>query len=133
MPRNVDLMGLGLPGPTSNQLGITPISVTGVGATQGAATTFYGGSHLALFTAATTTACGMVFAANSAVGTPNYIVMLSTTSVTGTVYCPASGTMNGTTNGSVVLTTGKTCVIIQTSATSAGGNGGTWVSFPLTP
>ena len=133
MPRNVDLMGLGLPYALGGALGNTPVSVTGVGATQGAAATMPGGMHVALFTAATTTACGMAFATSAPVGTPHYVNMVSTTSVTGSVYCEASGTMNGTTNGSVVLTTGKNAIFMKVLATSAGGAGGTWISFPLTP
>jgi hypothetical protein len=47
---------------------------------------------------------------------------------TASIYTPnvTGATMNGTTNGSVLLTTAKTCMLIQSTANQ-------WVSFPLSP
>ena len=126
MPRSVDLMAVGFSWPQTLGIGNDSVSIAGAGATQGSATLFNEKNEIALFTASSSTACGMVFSSNAPLGSPNYVVMLSTTPVTGTVYCPVGATMNGTANGSVVLTTGKTATFIQTAQS-------VWVSIPLTP
>ena len=126
MPLVSDLMGLGMPAALATRLGNTPQTIAGAGATGGAATAIPVGQHITLFTAASTTANGIIFATNAAVGTPQYVAVLSSSPTTGTIYCPVSGSMNGTSNGSVVLTTGKTAIFIQTSQS-------VWISFPLTP
>ena len=129
MPLVGNLMGLGLPGPLANGLGNTPQNVTcAASTTASGATTIQPGYHIVLLTAATSTANSAVLSTAQSVGTPLYVVNLVASAVTASVYTPnvTGATMNGTTNGSIVLTTGKTAVLIQSTANQ-------WVSIPLAP
>src|SRR5690242_19967186 len=121
-----DLMNFGMPAALAGKLGNTPQSITCAAATTAAgATTIQPGYHVVLLTAATSTANSAVLSTAQSVGTPLYVVNLVASSVTASVYTPnvTGATMNGTTNGSILLTTGKTAVLIQTTAN-------VWVSFP---
>lgn len=120
-----DLMALGMPASEAHYLGNNVQSVTGVSTTQATGATIYRGAHVVLLTAATTTAQAATLASDISVGTPIYVLGAGTV-VTGTVFCPVSGSMNGTSNGSVDLATGKSAVFIQTSPK-------VWVSIPLAP
>ena len=127
MPRSIDLMGLGFSAAQAEALGNTPTTITVVanGTSQAAATVIPPQVHCALFTPATS-AAGIILSTNALIGSPVYVNVVGGTVATGTVYCPVSGTMNGSTNGSVVMTTGKTAMFLQTSQS-------VWVSFPLAP
>ena len=129
MPLVGSLMGLGLPGPLAGGLGNTPQSITAAATTTASgATTVQPGYHIVLITCATTTANSVVISTAAGVGTPLYVVNLLASTGTASIYTPnvTGATMNGTTNGSVLLTTAKTCMLIQSTANQ-------WVSFPLSP
>lgn len=129
MPLVTSLMGLGTPAPLAAGLGNTPQSVTCAAATTASgATLVQPGYHVVLLTAATSTANSAVLSTAQSVGTPLYVVNLTASAVTASVYTPnvTGATMNGTTNGSILLTTGKTAILMQSTAN-------VWVSFPLTP
>lgn len=127
MPLVENLMGLGMPAPLAGGLGnsIQNVTCTGSNATA-SGPNLQVGKHIALMTAASTTACAAHLNSSQSVGTPIYVVMLPTTSVTGYMYPPSGASLNGTTDGVVTLTTGKTAIFVQTTAN-------VWYSFPLTP
>jgi len=119
-----DLMGLGMPAALASRLGNTPAALTGTGTSQATAALI--SQHVTMLNAQTSQT-GAVFSSNASLGAPIYVVSpVGVSAVTGVLYCPVSGTMNGTTNGSVLLTTGKTAIFVQTAALA-------WVSFPLAP
>lgn len=126
MPRAVDLMGLGLPGPNAAQLGNTPITLTCTGTTQATAATIPNGQHMFII-AATAAANGAIFQTNAPIGTPMYVSCATgATLATANIYCQVGGTMNTATNGSVLIGTGKSAVLYQ-NATN------TWISVPTSP
>jgi len=122
-------MGLGMPGPLAGGLGNTPQNVTcAAGTTASGAAAILVGAHIVLLTAATAGVNSAVLSTAQSVGTPLYVKNLIASGVTASVYCPlvAGATMNGTTNGSVLLTTGAGCLLIQSTANQ-------WHSIPLVP
>ena len=126
MPKATDLMGLGLPGPTSAQLGNTPVTLTCAGTTQATAATIPNGCHMFVI-AATAAANGAIFQTNAPIGTPMYFSVATGASLaTAAIYCQVGGTMNTATNGSVLIATGKSAILYQ-NATS------TWISVPTSP
>jgi len=120
-----DLMGLGMPAPLAARLGNTP-DVKTLAANSDQASAYVVQQHVTVISVATTTANSIKFATGASLGAPFYVVNNLAATVTGVVYCPVSGTMNGTANGSVSLTTGKTAIFQQTAQS-------VWVSFPLAP
>lgn len=119
-----DLMGQGMSGPQSVGLGNSIQSVTGAGTTQTAGTTITRGRNVVLVTSATTTAEAVTLASDISVGTPIYVITsVAATLTSAMVFCPVSGSMNGTSNGNAVLTTGVNAVFIQTSPK-------VWISIP---
>ena len=119
-----DLMGLGMPAALAARLGNTPTAVTGAGTSQATATAI--SQHVSMVNAQSSQT-GAIFASAASLGAPFYVVSpVGVSAATAVIYCPVSGTMNGTTNGSVVLTTGKSAIFVQTGALA-------WVSFPLAP
>ena len=122
MPKAVDLMGLGMPGPTAGQLGNTPITLTCAGTTQATAASIPNGQHMFII-AATAAATGAIFQTNAPIGTPMWFsVATGSTLATAAIYCQVGGTMNTATNGSILIATGKSAVIYQ-NATN------TWISI----
>ncbi len=112
-------MGLGLPGPLAGGLGNTPQNVTcAASTTASGATTVTPGYHIVLLTASTSTANSAVLSTAMGPGTPLYVVNLISSTVTASVYTPnvTGATMNGTTNGSILLTTGQNAVLWQSTA-----------------
>ena len=119
-----DLMGLGMPAALAARLGNTPTSITAAGTSQSTATLIT--QHVAMVNAQSSQT-GAVFSSNASLGAPFFVVSpVGVSAATAVIYCPVSGTMNGSTNGSVLLTTGKTAIFTQTAALA-------WVSFPLAP
>ena len=126
MPKNVDLMGLGMPGPLAGSLGNTPTTLTCAGTTQATAATIPNGLHL-FVCAATGAANGAIFSTAAPLGSPYYFTVGTGSSyATATLYCQVGGFMNTATNGSVSLATGKSCAIIQYATNS-------WFSIPTSP
>lgn len=123
-----DLMGSGMSPALASLLDFTPVSITasGTAAAQASAATIPYNTGIALITAASAPVAATIFSTAFAIGTPCFAVNLAASAVTASVFCPVSGTMNGTTNGSVLLTTGKSAIFVQTTA-------GVWISVPLTP
>ena len=119
MPLVGALMGLGMPGPLAGALGNTPQNVTcAAGTTASGATTVLLGAHIVLLTASTSTANSAVLSTAASVGTPLYVCNLIASTVTASVYTPnvTGATMNGTTNGSILLTTGQSAILVQSTA-----------------
>lgn len=114
-----DLMGLGMPGPLASRLGNTPTTVTTTGTTQAAAAAI--STHVTILTPASSQT-GALLPSSSSLGQMYAVNNPSSAAVTALVYCPVSGTMNGTTNGSLALTTGKTAIFLTTASL-------TWVSI----
>lgn len=123
-----DLMGSGMSPALASLVDFTPVNITGSGtaANQASAATIPYNTGIALITAATAAVAATVFSTAFSIGTPCFAVNLAASGVTASVFCPVSGTMNGTTNGSVLLTTGKSALFVQTTA-------GVWISTPLAP
>ena len=122
MPTVSDLMGIGMPAAQAGRLGNTPTTLTCTGTTQATAATIPNGVHF-FICAATAAANGALFATSAALGTPHWFSNPPGASyATATIYCPVSGTMNSTSNGSLVLATGKNAVLIQTAQSA-------WVSI----
>lgn len=123
-----NLMGLGMPGPLANALGNTTQAVTcAASTTASGAGAVQPGYHVVIFTAVTG-ANSAVLATNMALGAPYYCINPVGAAVTAILYTPnvTGALMNGATNSSVLFTTGKSAVLIQTSAN-------VWVSIPLSP
>ena len=119
MPLVGSLMGLGMPGMLAAGLGNTPQNVAcAAGTTASGATSILLGAHIVLLTASTSTANSAVLSTAASVGTPLYVVNLISSTVTASVYCPnvTGATMNGTTNGSILLTTGQNAILIASTA-----------------
>jgi hypothetical protein len=114
-----DLMGLGMPAALAARLGNTPATLTAAASTSqtGAAVLT---NHVTLISAATGLN-SVIFATAAALGTPWYITNSTASAASALVYCPVSGTMNQTSNGSTTLATGKTAIFIQNAQSS-------WVS-----
>lgn len=120
-----DLMAYGRSWPEAGVLGNTPVSITAAGtiAGQAAATTIVPGTNIAIIATGSAAACATVMSTAWSLGTPVYVI--NNTGVTASVFCPVSGSMNGTSNGSLTLATAKSAIFIQTTA-------GVWASFPAT-
>jgi hypothetical protein len=115
-----DLMGLGMPAALAARLGNTPATLAAAASTSqtGAALLT---NHVTLITAVSAGANSTVFATAASLGTPWYITNSTASGASALVYCPVSGTMNQTSNGSTTLATGKTAIFIQNAQSS-------WVS-----
>ena len=119
MPLVGSLMGLGMPGPLAGGLGNTPQNVTcAAGTTASGAAAILAGAHIVLLTASTAGVNSAVLSTAQSVGTPLYVENTIASGVTASVYCPlvTGATMNGTTNGSILLTTGQSAILIQSTA-----------------
>ena len=119
MPKVESLMGLGTPAALAAGLGNSKQAVTCAAATTASgAGAIAPGLHVVLLTAATSTANSAVFSTAQSVGTPIYVTNSISSSVTASVYTPnvTGALMNGTTNGSILLTTGQSAIFIQTTA-----------------
>lgn len=120
MPTVGDLMGLGTPAAVAGELGNTPATLACAASSSqtGAAIIT---QHVTLLTAVTG-ANSAIFATASSLGTPWYVSCSTASAVSAVVYCPVSGTMNQTANGSVTIATSKTAVFISNGQS-------TWVSI----
>lgn len=125
MPQVTDLMAAGMSWPLAQGLGNTAVTISAAGATVAAATTIQPNSNI-VYVSTTTGAAAVAFSTAWSLGTPVYVAITATAAVSGTVCPPSGGLMNGSTNGTVTMSTGKTAVFIQTTATR-------WVSIPLAP
>lgn len=115
MPQATDLMNRGVPAALSTDLGYTAVTLAGTGATQGAAALIQPDNHMIIMTTTTAAAASVVFSANAPLGTPVFVANDIGSGVTGNVFCATGGFMNGTTNGSILLTTGQCAMFIQTT------------------
>lgn len=115
------LMGLGMPGPLATAIGITKKTITGVGTTQGGSSpVVYAGDFSLLTTAAGATACTI----DSGFPVSQSAVVVNISTVTGLLFPPTSGTINGgSANASVAIPPGASAEVTRTSAT------GFWVQF----
>ena len=108
-----DLASLGMPPALASRVGITIKSITATGTTQGTPKV-YGGDYALLTTAAGTTACTLDSA--FPVGEMAYVRNIST--VTGLLFPPTSGKLNGgSANASVSIPAGTVAEITRVSAT----------------
>ena len=127
MPTTADLMGLGMPAALAFLEGTTPVTIAPTGATQGAAASIAPGVGVVLFSASTTTANALVFSTAWPIGDYCIVVNVSAANpVSGAVFAPSGGSMNGTANGSVTFSTGNSALFVQTTA-------GVWISVPKAP
>lgn len=115
MPQAADLMNRGMSPFLASDLGYTAVTLAGTGATQAAAALIQPDNHLTIMTTTTAAAASVVLATAAPLGTPIFVYNDISSGVTGNVFCPVSGAMNGTSNGSLLLTTGQTAIFIQTS------------------
>ena len=111
-----DLTGLGMSPGQASRLGIRINSITGVGTTQGGTSPIvYGGDYALLTSAAGATAC--TIDSSFPVGDSANVVNIST--VTGLLFPPTSGTINGgTANASINIPPRAVVVVTRTSATA---------------
>ena len=109
MPQEIDLCCFGMPGPLSDQLGFTATNLTATGSAQTNAALIL--SQLVTLTA--TGADGVILPTIATIGSPYWV--FNSSASTGLVYCPVGSTMNGSTNGSLSVTTHKLAVFIQHS------------------
>lgn len=110
------LMGLGMPGQLASIVGITVKSITGVGTAQGGSSPIvYAGDFALLTSAAGATAC--TIDSSFPVGQSAQVVNIST--VTGLLFPPTSGTINGgSANASVNIPPNVLVEITRTSSTA---------------
>ena len=113
-----DLMGLGMPAALANRLGLTPAVITCAGTTQAAATTIQ--THLSILSTGTSTT-GAILPSSASLG--GVFVAACTAATTAVVYCPVSGTLNGTTNAGLSVAQNKTAIFYRLT-----GSGDDWVS-----
>lgn len=124
MPKNTDLMGLGLPGPLAGALGNTPTAISATGTTSATAATIPNGLHAFIVTS-TAAANGLIFRTDAPIGTPIYAALATGSGLaTATFYPQSGGTINTTT--SLLLATGKSVSFIQLATA-------TWVTIPTAP
>jgi hypothetical protein len=124
MPNTTVLMGSGFSPLQALQLDTTPASLAATGATAAAAATI--NNRMTIVTAATSTAAAVIFSTAAQPGAVHYVVNSISSAVTATIFCPVSGAMNGTSNGSLLLTTGQSAIFILTTA---GTSVGSWYSI----
>ena len=117
MPQSQDLMGASMAWPLAAELGNDVTSINGAGTTAGAATPIT--SHFVLVNGASSQT-GAILPSGATLGAQFYVTC--PTATTAVVYCPVSGTMNGTTNAGLSLAQNKTAVFIRNSNTD-------WVSI----
>lgn len=126
MAQPEDLMNRGVAAALATDLGYKAVTVTGAGATQGAAALIQPDNHLIIMTTTTAAAASVRLSAAAPIGTPIWICNDISSGVTGNVFCVTGGSMNGTSNGSVTLTTGVSVWVIQTT-------NGVFHTIPLSP
>lgn len=114
-----DLASLGMPPALASRVGITIKSITATGTTQGTPKV-YAGDYALLTTAAGTTACTL----DSAFPVGDAAVIANISTVTGLLFPPTSGTLNGgSANASVGIPGGSVVTVTRTSPTAF------WVEF----
>lgn len=111
MPQSTDLMGLGMSSPLANLLGLDTIAVTAAGSTQATATAIK--NELVELTA--TGADGAILP-TSQIGT--LFLIYNSSGSTGKVYVPVGHSLNGSSNGSLSMTTTQRALFWQYKASN---------------